>query len=458
MRVNVDTNRIEDALSHPLVRALLESTSDGVLVVGAKDQRVVAMNPVAREALDYREDVEVGCQCNRLLQNARGEETCAQECPLEVALSGAHELDEMRLYYRARGGARLLRARTRFVLVCGPGDEPLAGVELFRELHETKRLEERALERAEELELVGVSEAMRRLFELAEQVAPYDLPVLLTGESGVGKERFADALHHMSRRASGPLVKVNCAALAPTLIESELFGHARGAFTGASEERIGKFEEAHGGTLLLDEVGELALELQAKLLRVLQEGQIRRVGESRVREVDVRVIAATNRTLEKDAATGRFRQDLYFRLLGAHLHVPPLRERPEDIAPLARHFLQRFLRANPRPGAGGEVELTDEAMGELCARDWPGNARELRSAVELGAIMARAQGSDIEPRHLRRAGEPREEERWEETLELATLEARAIERAMERTEGNVTHAARLLGIDRTTLWRKLKRA
>ncbi len=456
MRVNVDTDEIEDALAHPLVRALLESTSDGVLVVGAKDQRVVAMNPVAREALDYQEQAQVGCQCKRLLQNARGEETCAQECPLEMMLSGAHEHDEMRLYYRARGGARLLRARTRFVLVCGPGGEPLAGVEMFRELREAKRLEERARERAERLELVGESEAMRRLFELAEQVAPYDLPVLLTGESGVGKERFADALHHMSARASGPLVKVNCAALAPTLIESELFGHARGAFTGASEARVGKFEEAHGGTLLLDEIGELALELQSKLLRVLQEGQIQRVGESKTREVDVRVIAATNRTLDRDAATGRFRQDLYFRLLGAHLHVPPLRERPEDIAPLARHFLSRFLRSNPRPGEP-RVRLTDEAMGELCARSWTGNARELRSAIELGAIMARAQGGDIEPRHLRRAGgeEPTVED---ETLDLSALEARAIERAMERSEGNMTHAARLLGIDRTTLWRKLKRA
>jgi two-component system response regulator HydG len=289
---------------------------------------------------------------------------------------------------------------------------------------------------------------MQSLFELVEQIAPFDIPVLITGESGVGKERFAEAIHQLSQRSERSMVVVNCAALSPSLVERELFGHRRGSFTGATRDRRGRFEEANGGTLLLDEIGDLPLELQPKLLRALQEGEVQRVGEDRPRQVDVRVLAATNRRLEDDVAAGRFRQDLYFRLLGARVHIPPLRERREDIPPLCDHLLAGFDADSPK-------RLSDNATARLLEREWPGNVRELANVLQLATIRA-GRRSTIEVDDLVTPGSPPSLPS-DGTLDLAELERRTIERALQRTEGNLSAAAKLLGIDRTTLWRRLKR-
>ena len=234
-------------------------------------------------------------------------------------------------------------------------------------------------------EVVGTSAALKRVLQEVEQVAGTNAPVLITGETGTGKELVARAIHRASPRRERPLVTVNCAALAPTLVESELFGHEKGAFTGAGARRIGRFELAHTGTILLDEVGELAPDVQAKLLRVLQTGEFERVGSSQTMRVDVRVIAATNRDLEHEVKRGRFRQDLYYRLRVFPIHVPPLRERREDIPLLVAYLVEKKGAA-----LGKRVDrIPRQTMEVLTAYDWPGNVRELENVIERALILSR---------------------------------------------------------------------
>jgi DNA-binding NtrC family response regulator len=297
------------------------------------------------------------------------------------------------------------------------------------------------------------SPAMSRLASLVARVGPRDVAVLLTGESGTGKERVAEAIVAASRRADRPFVRFNCASLVAELAEAELFGHARGAFTGAVRSRVGLFGEADGGTLLLDEVGELPLPLQAKLLRVLQEGEVRPVGEEKSRNVDVRVIAATHRDLADLVAKGAFREDLYWRLNVVHLHVPALREHPEDIPLLARHFLSRF---SERFGTG-PLRAGDEVFARLSAWSWPGNVRELEHAIEK--LVALSHEGQLDPTLLPPGGSG---ERDREEEPAMTLKARvdAFERglvveALRAAGGNRTEAARRLGISRVTLHDKL---
>jgi len=246
----------------------------------------------------------------------------------------------------------------------------------------------------EPLGLVARSDAMRRLVDLARRVAKVDATVLLTGESGSGKERVARLVHQESSRAAGPFVAVNCGAITESLLESELFGHARGAFTGATQDRPGLFEAANRGTLLLDEVGEVSPAMQVKLLRALQEREVRRVGENRSRPVDVRIITATNRDLVQAVAAGSFRQDLYYRLKVVELHVPPLRERRDDVLPLARVLLAEAALRMKRPISG----LAPAAADQLLRYHWPGNVRELENAMERAVALA--QGSRVEPEDL----------------------------------------------------------
>ena len=313
-----------------------------------------------------------------------------------------------------------------------------------------------------DIELVGVSAAFVEVMKLVGRVAGTTLPVLVTGESGTGKEVVARAIHRRSARAARPFVAVNCGAIPAELIESELFGHTRGSFTGAERDRRGLLQEADGGTVFLDEITETTPAFQVKLLRALQDGEVRRVGSNQTVSVDVRVIAASNRDVERETREGRFRQDLFYRLNAVTLHLPPLRERAEDIMPLARHFAEHATRQ----GAGACVSFTSEAVRLLEAYDWPGNIRELENAVVRAAALCdhavrpedlpeRVRGSRADaPPAPRPAGG---DAAAEEILTLAELEARHVARALAHTGGNKQAAARLLGIDRTTLQRMLKR-
>jgi transcriptional regulator with PAS, ATPase and Fis domain len=292
---------------------------------------------------------------------------------------------------------------------------------------------------------------MQRIFELAQVAARSNSTILVLGESGTGKEVMARTIHAESPRAQGPLAAVSCAALTETLLESELFGHEKGAFTGAVARRKGKLEAAHGGTLFLDEVGDISPKLQLDLLRVLEERRFHRVGGNELIEVDVRVIAATNRNLERAVADGSFREDLYYRLNVIRVTLPPLRERKEDIPLLVEHFLERLEVELKR-----HIRVSPEAMAALLAHAWPGNVRELRNVLERGAVVA--QGEVVKPADLGLEPAPaREPGATSGPSTLEDMERRHIAEVLGYSSGNISQAARLLGIDRVTLYNKMRK-
>ena len=327
--------------------------------------------------------------------------------------------------------------------------------------------------------LVGVSAQFNAACHMLNRVADTDATVLFLGESGVGKERFAQALHAIGRRRDGPFVAVNCAAIPEDLMESELFGTERGAYTGAAEARPGRFERAHGGTLFLDEIGTLSMAAQAKLLRALQEGEIERLGDSRTRKVDVRVIAATNVDLRAEVRRKRFREDLFYRLNVFPVRLAPLRERREDIPHLIAYFLNKYSGRHGRVPSG----FTEKALQALMAYEWPGNIRELENLIERGVILA-PEGEAVDVCHLFNAGEtvtsivleltragtlaargheeppapePIEDRILDDGVGLAELEQRVVDRALERSGGNVSQAAKLLGLSRAQMAYRVKK-
>lgn len=310
---------------------------------------------------------------------------------------------------------------------------------------------------------IGESSALREALDTIRQVAPSSANVLIEGESGTGKELAAHAIHNLSRRNKAKFVTVHCAALSPQLLESELFGHERGAFTGAHDRRIGRFEQANGGTIFLDEIGEIDASTQVKLLRVISEERaFERVGGNQTLRADVRLIAATNKNLEKLVAEGKFRDDLFFRLNVVHLTMPPLRERKEDIPMLVRGFLRHFSKANDKP----LLDLTTDAMNAILTYHWPGNVRELRTAIEHGVVMSHGpkiglRDLPLSVRQVAGAALPggitavKAFGEKSSALDLHETEKRLIMQALATTKGNVTAAAKKLGISRRTLHRKI---
>ena len=380
--------------------------------------------------------------------------------------------------YRAEGGSALL------IMMSGHGTEDSA-LAAMREgaydyLHKPFRPDEviMTLRKAEEREklrrevetlrstlgaaavndlVVCESQAMRDLLDLANRVARHNTTVLITGESGTGKEVLARAIHRMSPRSERSFIAINCAAIPEHLLESELFGHAKGAFTGATSDRAGLFELAHEGTLLLDEIGDLPLELQAKLLRALEEGEIRRVGGREPRKVDVRLIAATAKQLEQAVERSEFRADLFYRLNVVRLHLPPLRERPDDVPALLTHFARQAAQR-----LGHAVSVTPAALDWLTHHAWPGNVRELRNAVERGAVLAGDRQLDVKDFAVSNGnGNGASQMNGNGSLDLKTqveaIERHAILKALEASGGNRRQAASLLGISLRTLFYKMRR-
>ncbi|HXV59851.1 MAG TPA: sigma-54 dependent transcriptional regulator [Vicinamibacteria bacterium] len=306
-------------------------------------------------------------------------------------------------------------------------------------------------------DIVADSASMKAVLGLVERAAPSSAPVLILGESGTGKELVARRIHFGSRRVGRPYVAVNCKALAESVLESELFGHERGAFTGAVSARAGCFERADGGTLFLDEIGEVSVSFQAKILRAVQEGEIQRVGGNRTIYVNVRIVAATNRDLDKDVSEGRFREDLFFRLNVIPVRIPPLRERKDDVLPLARHFLSIQARTS-----GRLLRLSDAAEKALVSHSWPGNVRELANAIERASVLTRTDELRAEDLLLVSGAlesVARDEGGSSETLQecLDRAAAERIREALEATGGRRAEAAARLGIERTTLFRWMKR-
>jgi DNA-binding NtrC family response regulator len=345
-----------------------------------------------------------------------------------------------------------------------PVDAKLLGLTVARAVQharlksEVKRLREEVSEKTDNGLLLGESTAMRRVSDLIHRVAGTDASVLIQGETGTGKELIARAIHDSGPRSTGPFVAINCAAVPANLLESELFGHAKGAFTDAKNQRSGLFIEASGGTLFLDEIGEMPMDMQAKLLRALQERTVRPVGANSEVPFDARILAATHRDLETETAERRFRQDLYYRINVVRIDVPPLRERGGDILKLAVHFLDKFAERTGRP----RVTLSSPVAERLLAYDWPGNVRELENCMERVIALARYEQVTVEdlPEKVRIYRPDRfvlSADQTDEVVTLDELERRYILRVIKLVEGNKSRAAQLLGLDRRTLYRKLDR-
>jgi two-component system response regulator HydG len=411
--------------------ALLEILPVGIFTLDP-EQRIRSMNPAAAALLGADPLDAVGRICSEVLH-------CrfrAPECAACTAREDGHVHRGFPTEVRRADGT------TRSLLVDAVPIAPGEVAVVLRDVTESERLRRAIHERWVFHGLVCVSAIMKEIVGQIREVAPFDSTVLVLGESGTGKEVVARALHAESPRASKPFVAVNCSAYSENLLESELFGHVRGAFTGADRDRRGRFEIASGGTVFLDEIGEISPKMQVKLLRVIQEREIERVGESRPRTVDIRVVAATNRDLYREVRDGRFREDLFYRLNVVTLRLPPLRERKEDIPALADHLMERVAARTGKPVRG----ISEGALAVLLQHAWPGNVRELENVIESAVVRARGDvitSADL-PAAFHAPGAP------------AAPPQERLREALRRTAGCVTRAARLLGIHRTTLWRQMR--
>ncbi len=303
-----------------------------------------------------------------------------------------------------------------------------------------------------EKSIIGTSVAIKRVFDLLEKAVKTNISVSISGETGTGKELVAKAIHYNSKRKNKPFVAVNIAAVPDTLIESELFGHEKGAFTGAITRRIGKFEEAEGGTIFLDEIGEMDLNLQAKLLRVLQEREITRIGGNQTVKLDVRILVATHRDLAEEIKNGKFREDLYYRLLGLPVHLPPLRERGTDVIMIAKHFLDQFAKENQMP----KFKITPESQEKLLNYPFPGNIRELKSIIELSAVMADGETQEIRPQDISFNSAARVESFLYQEMSMQEYMYRIIRHYLNKYDNNVLDVAQKLDIGKSSLYRYLK--
>jgi transcriptional regulator with GAF, ATPase, and Fis domain len=372
---------------------------------------------------------------------------CKEDCDVTALFTTGRPCEEFETTLRTKDGqTRIVRIHT--IALRDRTGAITGALRLLRDVTELRELERQLRERERFGRLIGKSRAMQQVYRLIELLKDSTATVLIQGETGTGKELVAEAIHFHSPRAEGPLIKVNCAALPESLVEDELFGHVRGAFTGAVSDKPGRIELAHGGTLFLDEVGDLGPSVQAKLLRVLETGEFERLGDPRTRRAEVRIIAATNTDLRAAVAEHRFREDLFFRLNVVPIYLPPLRERMEDIPLLAAHFLEHIRR-----NTGRDVRLGHDALRAMLRYRWPGNVRELKNALEYAAIVCEGttiHATDLPPNICESPSEPRVPA--EITSEPVRLRA-----ALEACNWEIKRCADLLGIDRSTLWRKMKR-
>ncbi len=448
----------EDALTgERKLAAILNSLSEAVITVD-RNHRIASFNRAAERLVGVSEREVLGADCRGVLRASFG--PSQHDCPMgDLTEEWKPRTDVEGTLVRADG--RIVPVSASWAFFESGTGEIHGFVISFRSFEEIERIAEERKSRFPFREIVGKTPAIRRIFELVEVVKDTDSTVLITGESGTGKGLFARAIHELSYRRAKPFVKVNCAALTETLLESEMFGHVKGAFTGAVSDKVGRFEAAEGGTIFLDEIGDISPALQVKLLRVIQDREFEPVGSSRTRQADVRVIAATNRDLKEEMRAGRFREDLYYRLNVIPIVVPPLRERREDIPLLAEHVLKELRRR----GRNRVRAVSPEAMRLLMEYPWPGNVRELENVMERGAVCARGSvlGVDDLPDEVRGfVRSAHGETLHPEAPGPSTDDAEAGERdrllhALEGNRWNRTAAASALGMDRTTLWRKMKR-
>ncbi len=430
------------------LRTILDNIPSGVYTVD-REMTLLSFNRSLENITGYSAQDVLGKKCTQVLRS----DFCEAGCPLKRSIRTGETLRGVELNLRARDGSVVPIASSTAVMRDEEG-KPIGGICSFRDLRELHAVPFPQGNAREFQGMLSKNPKMHEIFDLVETVAESDANVLIEGESGTGKELVARAIHRLSSRAGKPFLGVNCASLNENLMESELFGHVRGAFTGAVKDRMGRFEMAEGGTLFLDEVSEIGLHLQAKLLRVIQEREYQRVGETGARKADVRILSATNKRLKDLIADGTFRNDLYYRLNVVSVTPPPLRERKEDIPILVEYFL---CRPQENPG-GCRRSFSPLAMQALLEYPWPGNVRELENAVERAKICSR--GDVIEesalPAEIRRRGAAVPRGGGSFGGKAVTLEADRIRDTLARSGWNRTETAARLGISRVTLWRRMK--
>lgn len=430
------------------LEAIFNSVSDGIFALGMRFQ-VTRANRAALRITGYQEEEVVGRPCSELLAgNLQG-----QDCLLTQALEKAEDIHDERMVISTKSGER-----KSIFLSTTPLRDQLGGkagvVVVFRDVTELEALREEVQGRYRFHNLIGKSRKMQDLYRLIEQAAGSDTTVVLEGESGTGKELVARAMHYNSPRAGAPFVPVHCSALAEGILESELFGHVRGAFTGATTDKKGRFEAAHGGTLFLDEAGEISPLIQLKLLRVIQERVIERVGSSTPVKVDVRIVAATHRNLRELVKKGEFREDLYYRLRVVVITLPPLRERREDIPLLVNHFVEKFRERTGKPITGCE----ESVLRLFMTYPWPGNVRELENTIERAFVLARGRSitlEDLPPEVLEGEAGAAAQSRRDLRSAEPEGEREIILQALAEAGWNKARGARRLGLARNTLYAKM---
>jgi two-component system response regulator HydG len=424
---------------------ILDSVADGVFTVDS-EMRITWFNRAAEKITGFSQQEALGRPCCEIFRS----NICFSACPVREALATGRNVENREIDILDRYNRELPISVSASVLRDAEG-RPTGGVETFRDLSRLYALKQEITEKYSFHDLLSRNPAMRRLFDVLPDVAASNATVLLQGESGTGKELFARALHNLSPRRDRPLVVVNCGALPEQLLEAEIFGVRKGAYTGAVEDRPGRLTQAEGGTLFLDEIGDLPLALQVKLLRVLENREYQALGARRPQRADVRFVAATHRDLENMVKEGSFRQDLFFRLNVVQLLIPPLKERPEDIPLLLDLALDRFNKSYGKRIRG----FSSEALSLLLDHSYPGNVRELLNMVERAVILARGETitPELLPSELTQSTPMPSFEDGENRLPTANQLAALL----EKHDGNRSAAARELGINRTTLWRWLKR-
>lgn len=433
-----------------LFQAILNSISEGVMTLD-KDWRIISWNRAAERITGFRKEEVLGRECTKLFRAS----LCREQCPVDKALSCGHPYHDVEVEIRNKRD-EVVHLLINAAPLYDVNGHIIGGLETFRDISQAYWMQEELQQQYGFTNIVGRSEAMKKVYETVGSLVNTDTTVLIQGESGTGKELIARALHFYSSRREKPFVAINCSALPEGVLETELFGHRKGAFTGAIRDHMGKFELANGGTLFLDEIAEISQAIQVKLLRVLEEREFQRVGDNRNIRVNIRVITATNKDLYHRVLEGSFRDDLYYRLSVFPLNLPPLRERIEDIPLLVAHFIKKFNKQMGRSIQG----IADRVLEILEAYSWPGNVRELANAMEhafvhcAGALLY---PSDLPHNIVNLPREVPRQKSFKTQEKLDSVERELILRELEAADWKKAMAARRLGMSRATLWRKMEK-
>ena len=435
-------------MQDPKTDTILNSLAEGVITVD-KEFRITFINEAASLMTGFQKDEVIGKICKNVFKS----DYCSENCPIARILKFGKSIFDFESQIECKG-AIPIPIKLNAALLKDDNDNPSGGVITFRDISILKKIEGLLQEESNFHGIISNSKTMKEIFTLVEQIADSDAPVLITGETGTGKELIANAIQKLSKRNTNKYVKVNCSVIPDNLLASELFGHAKGAYTDAQKERVGRFELADGGTIFLDEIGEMPLQMQPQILRVVQDGTFERLGESTTKSVDVRIITATNIDLEKAITEGKFREDLLYRLNVIHINLPPLKQRIDDIPLLANHFLKKYSIIYKK----NIPYIDNECIEHLIRWHYPGNIRELENAIEYAVIRNKPDKSLCICAFPAKIREKTFCSQKNNVIPDAVLpfENASLLGLLNQHKWNKTKVARILGIDRSTLWRKLK--